>query len=661
VRLALAAPARRESAYERATYRDLSTTVGGPLLRNRLWFFSGYQHLRDSDSQPGTDPRLPRAYEQDTLFAKLTWNLGRAVRLTQSYHEEFWTNPERPTLVTPPEATIRSHGTVPAITFGHLTHTWSDRTQWDVRLGRFVHDQENEPATGDPAIASRFDRVTGVSSSAPRQFGSLRIARTSAKATVSRLQRGWGADHQVRIGGQIERGENEGSSIIPGGVRFVDSGGQPFQAISSRPSNGGGLFVTAAAFASDAITLGDRVTINAGMRFDHSRAISQDLRSLDLQGRHTGEIVRGLGTLYTWNVLSPRLGITAKLTGDGRTMLRGTYGRYSQGVLTGEITAIHPGGRPITTTAFDPATGGYTRLVSVFDSRINVQLDRGTRAPHTDEYSVGVDRELGRRVAVAVAYVRKDGGSFIGWTDVVGQYRQEPRILPDGRTMPVFALVNAPAARRYLLTNPPDYSLTYNGLVFVVERRRANGWHAFGSYTLSRARGLQPSSGATAAGPQTSTVAPPSPITFGRDPNDLTNARGRLPNDRPHVVRLLGGVDVPRLRVRLAGNLQIFSGKPWAATAQVPLPQGDQRVLLEPRGTRRLSAQALVDMRISRTFAIGGGVSQLELLLDVLNVLDETAEEGLATDTLISPNFGRPSIVTDPRRAMVGLRLSLGR
>jgi hypothetical protein len=50
-----------------------------------------------------------------------------------------------------------------------------------------------------------------------------------------------------------------------------------------------------------------------------------------------------------------------------------------------------------------------------------------------------------------------------------------------------------------------------------------------------------------------------------------------------------------------------------------------------------------------------------ELLLDVLNVLNDTAEEGLATDNLFSPNFGRPSIFVDPRRVMIGMRLNLGR
>ena len=49
-------------------------------------------------------------------------------------------------------------------------------------------------------------------------------------------------------------------------------------------------------------------------------------------GHETGAIISGLGTLYTWNVLSPRLGVTAKLSADGRTMLRASYGRFSQGV-----------------------------------------------------------------------------------------------------------------------------------------------------------------------------------------------------------------------------------------------------------------------------------------------------------------------------------------
>jgi hypothetical protein len=153
-------------------------------------------------------------------------------------------------------------------------------------------------------------------------------------------------------------------------------------------------------------------------------------------------------------------------------------------------------------------------------------------------------------------------------------------------------------------------------------------------------------------------------LTFGRDPNDLTNARGRLPNDRPHMIRTMGSVDVPRTGFVVAANFQYFSGKPWAATALLPLPQTGnqptQRVLLEPRGSRRLSSQALLDLRLSKTLRIGG-TARIELLVDLLNALNDSAEEALATDHLFAANFAQPVLFMDPRRAMLAVRLSLGR
>ena len=657
-----------QSGYGRTRYRDLTTNLGGPVVRNRAWFFVGYQYLRDHDSQPGTDPDFPRTYEQDKIFAKLTWQPAPGWQLNHSVHNEFWVNPQQPTLARPFEATSRAHASVPAMTFGHLTRTSSANTVWDVRAGQFVYSRDDDPSTGDRTRPGRLDNGTGIFSGAPQTFGALTLIRTNAKATISHYRAGlWGVDHQWKLGAQFEWGEHRSPDIIPTGVRYVDTNRAPSQAISSAPSNSGGVSVTSSGFVSDALTLGDRLTINAGLRFDHSRAISQDLHAVDSEGGETNDIVNGLGTLYSWNVWSPRIGVTAKLTSDGRTMLRGSYGRFSQGVLTGEIGLFHPAVTPITTMGFESATGGYTRLVSVVDNSINLQLDRDTRAPHTDEYSVGLDRELGQRLSVAIAYVRKDGANFIGWTDVGGQYRESTRTLADGRSVPVFELINSTRDRRFRLTNQDEYEMTYNGLVLVVERRRAGGWQAFGSYTLSRTSGLQPSSGTTAAGAQVSTIAPPPApqgVTFGRDPNDLTNARGRLPGDRPHLFRAMGSVEVPRTGMVIAASMQYSSGKPWAATALVPLPQTNnqatQRVQLEPRGSRRLSSQTLLDMRLSKTFSLGGA-RRIELLVDVLNVLNNTAEEGLVSDNLFSSNFGLPNTFVDPRRAMVGVRVNLGR
>ena len=348
--------------------------------------------------------------------------------------------------------------------------------------------------------------------------------------------------------------------------------------------------------------------------------------------------------------------ITAKLSADGQTMLRASYGRFNQGVLTGELSPVHPGVTPTRTMAYDAATGGYTTPVSVVNPRINLALDPATRTPRTDEYSVAIERQLPARLAASAAYIRKTGANFIAWTDTGGTYREEARTL-SGYSVPVFVLTNPASDRRFLLTNPADFSMTYDGLVVAMEKRMASGWQASGSYTFSRVTGLQAASGATADGAQTSTVAPAN--MFGSDPNNLTNADGRLPNDRPHVLRMTGVVHVP-LGVVVSANLQHFSGKPWAATAQVPLgAQGSQRILLEQRGARRLPSQSILDLRVSKRLPLGDAGS-LELLLDVLNALDDTAEEALVSDVLAASTFGRPRSFVDPRRAMIGARLHFG-
>src|SRR5262249_7759700 len=180
------------------------------------------------------------------------------------------------------------------------------------------------------------------------------------------------------------------------------------------------------------------------------------------------------------------------------------------------------------------------------------------------------------------------------------------------------------------------------------------------SYTWSRSTGLQASSGGTAATAQVSTVGPFN--GFGRDPNDLTNARGRLTNDRPHMLRAMGSVDVPWFGISLAASLQGVSGKPWAATAIAPVAQNrQQRILLEPRGTRRLSSQSLLDLRAARTIRLRG-IGRVDLMLDVLNALNDAAEEDIVTDNLFSPQtFAQGKVFIDPRRAMISARVNLGR
>lgn len=649
------------SGYERIRYRDFTASVGGPIKRDRLWFFGAYQYLRDYDSQPGVDPASPRKYEQNKVFGKLNWRLAPSLHMMQSFHDEIWVNPTPPTLATPFETTQRVHAAVPNMTFANLTHVLSNRTVWEARVGRFIYHQDTDPSSGDRTTPFHRDQFTGISSGNAPQIVSLLLDRVTAKAVLHRYQPGWlGADHEFRVGTQLERGLHRKRQIFPGGVQFVDNDGAPIEAIFRSPSITGGVFITSAVFASDSFSVKDRITVDAGVRFDHSRAINPDLPGVDAEGRETDDVLKGVGTVYTWNVVSPRLGVNVKLDHSGRTTLRASYGRFNQGVLTGELDPISQGATATTTMAFEEATRGYTRQVSVVDPRINQALDPDTRTPHTDEFSVAVDREITPRLRASAAYIGKRGRDFLGWTDVGGQYRQETRTLANGLILPVFVLTNSTSDRRFFLTNPDSFFVNYDGLVVALEKRMSNRWQASGSYTYSRASGLQVVSNGAADVPQFSTIASPDFLTYGQDPNDLTNAAGRLPNDRPHVFRATTVVRLPLKGIVVAANLQSFSGKPWAATTQVSLPQGSRKILVEPRGAQRLSPQSLLDLRISKTLPVGTA-GTVDLIFDLLNLLNDTAEEALVSDTLLSATFGRPSRFIDPRRAMLGVRLNLGR
>jgi hypothetical protein len=54
-----------------------------------------------------------------------------------------------------------------------------------------------------------------------------------------------------------------------------------------------------------------------------------------------------------------------------------------------------------------------------------------------------------------------------------------------------------------------------------------------------------------------------------------------------------------------------------------------------------------------------GAARRVELFADVLNALDESAEES-ASDNLFSPSFGRPIVFVDARRVVLGVRWNVG-
>jgi hypothetical protein len=64
-------------------YRNLAATLGGPIVRDRLWFFASYQWIDDEDTPVASPTTSDR--EAESSLAKLTWQIDPSWRLTGKY------------------------------------------------------------------------------------------------------------------------------------------------------------------------------------------------------------------------------------------------------------------------------------------------------------------------------------------------------------------------------------------------------------------------------------------------------------------------------------------------------------------------------------------------------------------------------------------------
>ena len=83
-------------------------------------------------------------------------------------------------------------------------------------------------------------------------------------------------------------------------------------------------------FFDDAVRVNDRLTLNLGLRYDHTPP-GPRAHGPRPAGEPRPETRSPPATLDTWNVASPRFGFNLKLTGDGKTALEATAAAITGG------------------------------------------------------------------------------------------------------------------------------------------------------------------------------------------------------------------------------------------------------------------------------------------------------------------------------------------
>jgi hypothetical protein len=142
---------------------------------------------------------------------------------------------------------------------------------------------------------------------------------------------------------------------------------------------------------------------------------------------------------------------------------------------------------------------------------------------------------------------------------------------------------------------------------------------------------------------------------FGKDPNDLTNAKGLLNHDRTWIFKVQASYSLPW--GILAGlNYLYQTGAPIGNIVRVYPDQGNRKILAEPKGPDRYKPWSLLDFRLQKTFAFYKSL-RLDAMIDLFNLLNSGTVTGFRSHNLWELTYNEPSDIFYPRRLQIGLRL----
>ncbi len=624
--------------FSRDRYHDLTLSAGGPLKTDRAWFFAAAETVRDAISQPGVDPDFAPENSADRYDVKLDLRLSDSHQLSAKYHFEDWAIPESGSAFIAPEATGFESGTNPAWGFSY-TGVLSAATLVEARYAGWWGDDEwrsitgstdspfvdFSPPDGGPTVYSR-----GV----PFPFD-YETSRNQIDVKVSHYTEDLlGGDHDLRFGIQFNEGSAETDVFagFSGGYyyRYEYYPGYPYYyRYTFTPFRYGADQESWAAFADDSWQVTDRLTLNLGLRYDRHDADIPSYPRLDENGNETGESLPAVGNVIDWEHFSPRLGFAWVATADQKSVLRGSFGVYRDGNVSGNWNYPPPAVPPTQTFLLNPETGEYELLFE--DLTEQFEIDPGLEAPRTLQYALGFERQFGSSWAAGVQLVYKDTDNLVGW-EILGDGEYSTFLYTDPDTGQTFELVEfdeegAPTLRKgnkpgegSLAPPGAGYEQEYRALLLTLERRFAGRWSLLGSYTWSESEGLIPRMQSQ------DQFNPFYGSREGSDPNHFINADQLLQGDREHMFRVQGNVTLP-WDMEVTGVVNLQSGRPFNRQTRVPLSQGLTTFIVEPASDDdRLPSAALIDLALGKRFQLSQGL-ELKLDAQVFNLLNDDSPQ----------------------------------
>ncbi len=672
---------RPKPTYERWQY---GASFGGPIIKDRMQFFATYEENRqDRDNRvivgaltnvpPALVERL-RQYEgvflspfrENLLFGKVSYQLAPRQQMEVTYN---WRN----------EKDIRSFGDRSSFESAENVRNRVDSVlgKWQIAgTGEWLNEayvsfqryRWNPVPENQSIIGQDFQGLMRIGGRDTEQL--IVQQRISLRDDFTRFF-GWHGSHAVKTGGVFSFLNYDVTKHFTANpifrYRSDTSWDFPFEAgygvgnpdLSARNTQLG-LFI------QDDWAVASRLTLNLGLRWDYeSDMMNNDYVTPENVRAATAPFVDA-SRYFTdgddrppfYGGVQPRLGFSYDLTGDGRSVVFGGWGRYYDRVLynytlderfrlqyavrTFRFSADGAPRDGNQTIAWDPSylsVEGLQGLIArgVAPNPEVFLLANDTKPPVSDQFSIGLRHRLGNMVlSGSYSGIR----SRNGLTFLFGNRR------PNGtccQGIPGFSNI---------LVSSDDKKSWFDGFYFQAEKPYGAGGSRWG-YSLTYTLGSAEQNGGDLFSLDFPTVA-----DYPRYPTST---------DERHRVVFTGIVGLPYDFIA-STFMTLGSGTPYTLDDQ-SLGGGpnERRFLRNGARPEQFSfilpdawAYRSVDVRLEKIFRVGGQ-HQLSIAAEAFNVFsfdNFTDYDGFRpTLPATNQNFGRPRRVLDPgRRLQFGIR-----
>ena len=633
----------------------VDATFGGPIVRDRLWFFAAFYQAESKDTPE--DSPTTRKSDVSAPKAKLTWQISPLWRGTASYFSSTATI----------ENFFASRGTMPEangiytksedyLSLG-IDGMLGDNMLWSLRAGYNQAQLEVRPMSGDLETIAHINSVSQiVSENFPLQQYDPGD-RLQAATDLTWLLDGSGGSHELKGGLEVSdlgRTDSNCYTGTAGGVRctggisghvFYDTRvmEQDFPRRMIEENNPGPLDsdgLLRVGFVQDAWRPTPNLTVKAGLRYD---SIRYDM------DRTNSSI-----TMDRWQ---PRLGIAWNIGGDARNVLRASAGRYMDpdtmtlpyyGALRNteyywqscSFYGLENDIDPAMCSAIASSMGLEWRtdpedwdphgwfLLGVIGGDDNL-VDPNLESAYSDQFILSYERTLWPRSSVEFSLVHKQTRGL--FEDTCNGNIPTPN--------------EGASCDHYVVTNMPHLERDYDAFIVRLETRTLDWLTLLASYTLSSSKGNHEFYGST---------------DWDFYPWHWKNRYGYLPSHYRHVLKLNGYFLLP-YDFTIAFNAGWQSAFRWTPQQDFydieEMPYGTYFV--EPRGSRAGADYPWVDLQLFKGFRVGP--THLDLIVSVLNVFsEETPTDVCELERGCGDGFelGAPMGWENPRAWEIGFRLT---